>query len=283
MLVKTIFSSLLATGFTAAHMQMSWPYPLRSEFDPENSWDEIDYSMTNPLHQDGMSFTLPSSREALLITISGSDFPCKGYQNDPWRATAEYDAGAHYNMTLAGSATHGGGSCQLSLSYDNGATFKVIKSMEGGCPLTSEYDFDIPANAPSGHALFAWTWFNLVGNREMYMNCAQVQINGGSGGDFASTHPDMFVANVDNGCQTVEGKHTVFAHPGDHVVYGQGIGPDTPPFPNCFGSDGTSSSSSSSSSSTTAPSTMTTTNTRPTATSAPTGTVPQWGQVSSVL
>lgn len=164
----------------------------------------------------------------------GSDFPCKGYQNDPWRATAEYDAGGQYNMTLAGSATHGGGSCQLSLSYDGGATFKVIKSMEGGCPLNTRYDFEIPSDAPSGHALFAWTWFNLVGNREMYMNCAQVQVNGGSGGgEFGSTHPDMFVANVANGCQTVEGKQTVFAQPGDNVVYGQGVGPDSPPFPDC--------------------------------------------------
>lgn len=63
MLAKTIFSSLLAAGFTAAHMQISWPYPLRSEFDPENSWDEIDYSMTNPLHQDGMSTPFPATME----------------------------------------------------------------------------------------------------------------------------------------------------------------------------------------------------------------------------
>lgn len=178
-------------------------------------------------------------------------------------------------MTLTQGATHGGGSCQLSLSYDNGATFKVIKSMEGGCPLKPTWDFDIPANAPGGHALFAWTWFNLVGNREMYMNCAQVQINGGSGSNFASTHPDMFVANVGNGCQTVGGKQTVFAHPGDHVAYGQGITPNTPPFPHC----GENSNGGGDTNPT--PPTETTSTPPPENTSTPpTGeTVPHWGQV----
>lgn len=133
-------------------------------------------------------------------------------------------------MTLTGSATHGGGSCQLALSFDNGESFHVIKSMEGGCPLTTTYDFDIPSDAPSGHALLAWTWFNLVGNREMYMNCADVEIEGGSGG---FNGPEIFVANVGNGCSTVEGKQTVFANPGDDVIYAQGNTKDSPPFPDC--------------------------------------------------
>lgn len=134
------------------HMQMSWPYPLRSEFNPATPESEIDYSMTSPLNADG------------------SNLPCKGYQNDrPIETTVTYAAGSTYNMTLAGSATHGGGSCQLSLSYDNGATFSVIKSMIGGCPLTSTYDFTVPTFAPNGVALFAWTWQNYEGNREFYM------------------------------------------------------------------------------------------------------------------
>lgn len=55
MLAKTVLSALAGAGLTSAHVQMSWPYPLRSEFDPENSWNEIDYSMTNPLAADGKS------------------------------------------------------------------------------------------------------------------------------------------------------------------------------------------------------------------------------------
>ena len=66
-------------------------------------------------------------------------------------------------------APHGGGSCQFSLSYDNGATFNVIHSIEGGCPLDAvmnKYTVPIPDNAPAAdRALFAWTWFNRIGNR----------------------------------------------------------------------------------------------------------------------
>jgi hypothetical protein len=138
-------------------------------------------------------------------------------------------------MTLAGSATHGGGSCQLSLSYDNGATFYVIQSMEGGCPLTTTYDFTIPGDVADGNALFAWSWFNLIGNREMYMNCADVTLSGGAGStsSFAAAYPKMFVANVNNGCTTIEQKETVFANPGSHVIYGSGVTSSSPVNPVC--------------------------------------------------
>lgn len=38
-------------------------------------------------------------------------------------------------VSLEGAAIHGGGSCQASLSYDNGGTFKVLKSWIGIYPL----------------------------------------------------------------------------------------------------------------------------------------------------
>ncbi|KAB8067225.1 hypothetical protein BDV29DRAFT_200510 [Aspergillus leporis] len=218
MLFNSVFGILLTCGLTAAHMEMNWPYPMRSQFDPKNKESDIDYDLTSPLESDG------------------SNFPCKGHHRDtPWRATAEYTAGKAYNITLTGSARHSGGSCQLSLSYDDGKTFKVIQSMMGGCPLVSKYDFQMPNDVANGQALFAWSWFNLVGNREMYMNCADVVISGGSGsmGSFESNYPDLFVANVGNGCSTVEGKHTVFARPGKQVIYADGVTASTPPFPNC--------------------------------------------------
>ena len=214
MSLRTVLAScsiLSLAPQTLAHMEMSWPYPLHSKFDPANSYTVIDYSMTAPLFADG------------------SNFPCKGYQNDrPIVDKVTYQAGQTYNMTLAGSATHGGGSCQLSLSYDNGATFRVIKSMIGGCPLTSEYDFTIPSYAPDGNALFAWTWQNLQGNREYYMNCAEVDITGSTASKRDDTSfddlPFIWKANLPgiNTCATVENVLPIYPHPGPDVLYGTG-------------------------------------------------------------
>jgi hypothetical protein len=77
-------------------------------------------------------------------------------------------AGSTYSIALAGSATHGGGSCQFGLSYDGGKTILVLHSAIGGCPLKSNYSFSIPAEVPAADkALFVWTWQNKIGNREM--------------------------------------------------------------------------------------------------------------------
>lgn len=157
-----LLTGLLASTVTA-HMQMSQPYPIRSPLNP-NATGQVDYSYTNPLDP------------------SGSDFPCKGYANDKFVSQATYQPGQQYEMKLEGSATHEGGSCQLSLTYDRGKTFKVIESMLGSCPIPKNYSFTVPSDAPSGQALLAWTWFNKIGNREMYMNCAMVTIGGSSNG-----------------------------------------------------------------------------------------------------
>lgn len=118
------------------------------------------------------------------------------------------------NQSLTGGAYHDGGSCQASISEDNGVTFKVIESYIGSCPLQSggSFTFNVPKETKSGEVLFAWSWFNKVGNREMYMNCAAVTItNGGSG---LASFPDIFVANIDNDCGTEEGFDVYFPNPG---------------------------------------------------------------------
>jgi hypothetical protein len=159
------------------------------------------------------------------LDASGADFPCKGFVDGP--ASANWAAGSQQKTVVHGSAVHGGGSCQVSLSYDKGATFKVMKTWLGECPIAAEgnlpaeqdmgLEFTVPADAPAGEALFAWTWFNQVGNREMYMNCATVTITGGSGGAGLSALPDMFVANVGNGCATAEGSPVDIPNPGADV------------------------------------------------------------------
>ncbi|OJI96692.1 hypothetical protein ASPVEDRAFT_146150 [Aspergillus versicolor CBS 583.65] len=201
--------TLLASS-ALGHIQMSKPYPIRSPLN-QKAEGQKDYSYTNPL------------------STSGDDFPCKGYANDPFKSVADYKPGQEYEIELQGSATHNGGSCQISLSYDKGKTFRVIHSMIGGCPLEKSYKFKVPSDAPSGEALLAWTWFNKVGNREMYMNCAQVTVGSDnarmegfsavSKANAFDSLPEIFVANV-NGpgkCVTIEGKDVNFPQPGPSV------------------------------------------------------------------
>ncbi|RVX75115.1 hypothetical protein B0A52_01392 [Exophiala mesophila] len=224
-----LFTSLLTwlPICTQAHMQMSSPYPIRSPLDPDVPWYEKDYDMTSPLFDDG------------------SNFACKHYHldDDSYDIKATYVAGGTYEMSVAGTASHMGGSCQLSLSYDNGHSFKVIKSIIGGCPLSNSYSFTIPNNAPSSETvLFSWSWFNIVGNREMYQNCARVKVINNPNQRYKrdmswkrqysplTQLPDMFVCNVGNGCTTIEQREVVFPDPGDDVSYGtNSISPDPGP------------------------------------------------------
>ncbi|KAI9718636.1 MAG: hypothetical protein M1828_006644 [Chrysothrix sp. TS-e1954] len=238
-MVSLLSTVLALAGSTLGHMEMQQPYALRSKYNPANKGgggNDVDYSMTSPLEADG------------------SNYPCKGYQNDrPVKSVATYKAGSKQQLKLSGSATHGGGSCQISLSYDNGKTFRVIKSMIGGCPLTSNYDFTVPTYAPNGTALLAWSWQNKEGNREFYMNCAEVDID--AGGSDSSSHsgqrrdlehrhlhsraqsfssfndlPYIWVANLpdQNKCATTEGEEPVYPDPGPDVQYAAGLSASSP-------------------------------------------------------
>jgi hypothetical protein len=142
----SILSALSVLPLALAHMQMLVPSPLR---DPHANRpnEPKDYNILMPLHADG------------------SDFTCKGYPfNTPWTTVATYEAGKAYTMQLKGSATHGGGSCQLSMSFDGGYDFRVIRSIEGGCPTAMNYTFTVPKEIGQRIAnkrttgLFAWTW-----------------------------------------------------------------------------------------------------------------------------
>lgn len=195
----------------SAHMEMKFPPPFRSKFNPHTT--DIDYSMTSPLE------------------ASGANFPCKGYHKlydtPQGVSVANFNPGGTYTFSLVGSATHNGGSCQVSLSYDKGNTWKTIHSYIGNCPLKADWNFTFPNDTPSGDAIFAWTWFNNIGNREMYMNCAHVTIGNKVAGrseveerspsDPYNSRPAMFVANVGNGCGTLEGADVDFPRPGPDV------------------------------------------------------------------
>ena len=187
-------------------MEMAWPPPIRSVFNKYTT--DPDWDLTSPLNSDG------------------SDFPCKGYQNlfdtKQGRSVVTWQPGQSYNWTITGSATHSGGSCQVSLSYDRGSTWTVLHSYIGACPLKSAWNFNLPSDAPAGEALFAFTWYNNVGNRELYMNCAHVTIANRASQQPSpaaafSSRPRTFFANVGNGCSTVEGYDVVFPNPGPNT------------------------------------------------------------------
>ncbi|SLM41467.1 hypothetical protein LPUS_12505 [Lasallia pustulata] len=208
------------------------------------------------------------------LDAQGSDFPCKQ------RGDSTYDAqgasnimpiGASQTLSFTGSAVHGGGSCQISLTTDKAPSkstqWQVIHSIEGGCPANvagnlpedpngdgaSTFQFSIPQGIAPGDYTLAWTWFNKIGNREMYMNCAPVTVTSGSGKREAdaetpgftkrdTSFPPMFVANIGNGCSTKESVDVQFPNPGDSVQYAGEPGSLGPPVGTCGGSAGSSGS-----------------------------------------
>ncbi|KAH8702079.1 hypothetical protein BGW36DRAFT_356220 [Talaromyces proteolyticus] len=185
------------------------------------------------------------------LAADGSDFPCKQRGDktyfmetgDPLGKN-RFPVGSNQTLSFTGSAVHGGGSCQISLTTDltpsKASQWFVIHSIEGGCPaMPATIDQNLPAN-PSGNGAstfeftipdiavgrytLAWTWFNRIGNREMYMNCAPIEVTHLSTkrSDIAykraNEYPEMFVANI-GGCTTKENFDIRFPNPGDSVQY----------------------------------------------------------------
>ncbi|PSN74423.1 hypothetical protein BS50DRAFT_15739 [Corynespora cassiicola Philippines] len=175
--------------------------------------------------------------------LEAGDFPCK-QRSGAYEVTEmnQWAAGDNKTIKFTGSAVHGGGSCQFSITTDMQPTkesqWKVIHSVIGGCPADApgnltpedpnghgagEFPVMMPANIPAGQYSFAWTWINKIGNREFYMNCAPIEVTGSEGGDVStlSALPDMFVANLPStSCSTAEEQDFEFPNPGDSVVTG---------------------------------------------------------------
>ncbi|KAI0192222.1 putative extracellular protein, partial [Xylaria flabelliformis] len=215
MLFKTGLMAILAAGSAMAHMNMNNPPPLGYKGNPNTQEANKDYSITSP--------------------ITAAQYPCKNtlklLGTSDATPVATYSPGQQTSMTVEGGAPHNGGSCQLSLSYDKGTSFTVIKSFHGGCPLSSgqKFDFTIPSDAPEGDdVVFAWTWVNKTGNREFYMSCAIVNIKAGGGKRAIPSNekraavafadrPQVFQANLGGKYCTAEGVDTQFPDPGPDV------------------------------------------------------------------
>ncbi|KAJ0415668.1 hypothetical protein BJY00DRAFT_253768 [Aspergillus carlsbadensis] len=206
-------AALLGASLVDAHMIMVNPVPYNFK-----SWDNAP------------------------IATDGSNFPCK---ETDYTVTEEniLARGQSHQLEFNGGATHGGGSCQISITSDRAPTkdtqWSVIKSIEGGCMDTAESgdnigndagakaafspEFTIPDSFADGQYTLAWTWFNRIGNREMYMNCAPVTITGGSTKrsegsalEKREEFPPLFIANI-NGCKTEEKMSPRFPNPGSDV------------------------------------------------------------------
>ncbi|EDU40111.1 lytic polysaccharide monooxygenase [Pyrenophora tritici-repentis] len=213
---STLFAAMLAMApFSAnAHMIMASPVPYGH---PNNS----------------------------PLDASGSDYPCKA---GPYTIVTmnDWKVGSTQKLFFTGTAVHGGGSCQVSVTKDKEPTkdskFKVIYSIEGGCPANfpanypeggPNYDgyfpFTVPPELPNGQMTMAWTWMNKVGNREFYMNCAPITVSGGATDTKAfDALPDMVVANINvpaaGTCKTKETFDYTFANPGKYKT-STGFGP----------------------------------------------------------
>ncbi|KNE61448.1 hypothetical protein AMAG_06273 [Allomyces macrogynus ATCC 38327] len=174
MAVAFLLALLAPSVVVNGHMMMTNPAPRSSKTNPGPN-NFIDYSYTAPL----------------------GTFPCKGYA--PQASVKTVQAGSSLAVTVSGGATHGGGHCFFSLSYD-GQTFVTLESIIRTCLAGPAGDFSfsvpIPSSAPAGKATFAWSWINAIGNREYYMNCADITIENPAGGGGALAGPKLFVANL---------------------------------------------------------------------------------------
>ncbi|KAK4209450.1 hypothetical protein QBC37DRAFT_294553 [Rhypophila decipiens] len=216
MVVKTTVSVALAAialfaPLASSHIIMSLPQPYNFKTDP--------FVQKDPL--DGDSFK----------------FPCQGRGHTvDSDITTVVAGGAPMPVTFTGTAAHGGGSCQFSVSYDDpqaaggwnaSSKFKTIYTLIGGCPASSagnlkdsgtgaldnadgphcgndsgkecirEFLIPFPKFLKNGPAVFSWTWHNRVGNHEIYQNCAPIIITGGTEDESEiEALPEIFLGNL---------------------------------------------------------------------------------------
>ncbi|KAI3318236.1 lytic polysaccharide monooxygenase [Xylariaceae sp. AK1471] len=76
----------------------------------------------------------------------------------------------------------------------------------------------IPSDIPAGKGVIGFTWFNRVGNREMYMNCGALELTG-TGGDMSNSEklPDMVVLSIGSDPKTLDTIDYDFEDPGSFV------------------------------------------------------------------
>ncbi|KAF9111373.1 hypothetical protein BGX27_005012 [Mortierella sp. AM989] len=171
----------LSTMTVQAHVGLKTPcgrYQSAAGCPAPPSGQSIDYDINSPI----------GTKDSIKSPI------CK--HTVPYDTRAKYQAGSTIKTEYTVGAAHGGGHCQWALSYDDGKTWVVIKTLIRDCLKgvsngeAYSVPVQIPDDAPSGKATFQWIWNNAVGNREMYSNCADIEIVGGKkGGSLSGVAP----------------------------------------------------------------------------------------------
>lgn len=184
----------------------------------------------------GVSTLNNSPLEDVAPGSSGSDFPCK-QRPGVYDITAmnNFEVGDPIELNFTGSASHSGGTCQLAVTMDLEPTtkseWKIIQVFEGGCPTTSTaggshpWTFEIPKGFPNGKATLSWTWYNKVGNREIYQNCAPITVTGGddNGKAYYDSLPNWYIINLPSGSCTSSSEQipeadVIIPYPGEFVM-----------------------------------------------------------------
>ncbi|KAJ2705019.1 hypothetical protein FB645_002805 [Coemansia sp. IMI 203386] len=171
-----ILQALLTTVF--AHNSIIYPCPRFSEA----GIDCPDKLPEGEKLTDEENYPIYSEEDGILEPL------CKF--TTPWPGTkVRWSPGQEVTVKFnSWSVSHSGGHCQFSISYDNGKTFAVIHEELQYCFVGSkpddyteevsiyDYTFTLPDLPASDTAVFVWTWVAAVGNREFFMNCADIII-----------------------------------------------------------------------------------------------------------
>lgn len=104
---------------------------------------------------------IPGTAPKSPLDASGSNFPCHGVSL-PSSGGEQMAAGSSQLLAFdtgdgANTAVHGGGSCQISITYETDAAkvkdpknWYVIYSIEGGCPTNTYQNLDGSYQGPQG-------------------------------------------------------------------------------------------------------------------------------------
>ncbi|KAF9981674.1 hypothetical protein BGZ75_006983 [Mortierella antarctica] len=168
---------------TEAHISFRQPCPRRGPYwdcpqPGPGEWELVDYDIRSPIG-----------------THDRINNPMCKWPSSFAGTRPVYQAGQTVQATMDIGAYHKGGSCQWTLSYDNGKTWVVFQDLFQTCMSTASngntftLPFTLPANAPSGNAILNLIWNNNEGNREMYSSCSDIVIQGVNGGSLSGVAP----------------------------------------------------------------------------------------------